>query len=486
MTTTHSLPQKIGFWSATALITGSIIGSGVFMKPSSMAAQLGSPLWLTGIWILAGFFSLLGALIYAELGAMLPETGGIYVYFRKMFGEWAAFLYGWSSFSVINTSAVAAIAFVCARYAAFFLPLPRLDPATEDSIVWHLPFIGDLYPLQDAGVKSLAILLVLLITGLNVRSVKAGDSFQLLSTTIKMMVIGALVLGIFLSGKGSFNHFTAAVAPKQGGELISGIIAALTGAFFAYDGWINITYIAGEIKQPQRNIPKSLFMGVSACVIVYVFVNQAYLYVLPVEQVAVSNLVASDAIAVALGTTGQALVAAMIVICTLGSLNGNIMATTRVTYAMGNDRMFPRWSSAIHPQYQTPGNALWLHAGWISLLILTGSFDMLADMMVFMSWLVYGLGAVGIFLLRKRLPDQPRPYRIWGHPFTTLLFIAFSVFFLTVTVYNDISNYLHNRQPVVNSLLGIVITAAGIPFYFYYRNKKRKQSYEPQAADNNG
>jgi len=473
MSTTSSLSKKIGYWSATAIIVGSIIGSGVFMKPASMAGQLGSPIWLTVVWIIAGLFSLMGALVYAELGAMMPETGGIYVYFRKMFGDFVAYLYGWAAFSVMNTTGVAAIAFVCAQYADYFLHLPRFDVSVEQSVVWHLPFIGDLHPLENFGVKSLAITIVAGLTWLNVRSVKAGSSFQLISTIVKMGVIAALVIGIFFFGNGSVENFFHAENPKQGGALLAGIIAALTGAFFAYDGWINITFIAGEIKQPQRNIPKSLFTGVIACIIVYVLVNQAYLYVLPVEKIAASSLVASDAIAVALGNTGGALVAAMIVICTLGAINGNLMATTRVTYAMGKDKVFLPWAGKEHKRFQTPGNALWLHGAWISVLIISGSFDMLADMMVFISWIAYGMGAVGIFMLRKKMPDAERPYKIWMHPFVTLLFIIFTAAFLVITVYNDVTNYLNDRQPVVNSLLGILIVVLGIPFYFYYRKKKK-------------
>jgi basic amino acid/polyamine antiporter, APA family len=472
MSTTSTLAKKIGFWSATAIIIGSIIGSGVFMKPASMAGQLGSPIWLTVVWVIAGLFSLFGALIYAELGAMLPETGGIYVYFRKMFGDFVAYLYGWSAFSVINTAAVAAIAFVCAQYADYFLHLPRFDAVTEQSLVLHLPFIGDLRPLENAGVKSLAIAIVVGLTWLNVRSVKAGSSFQLISTAVKIAVIAALVIGIFFFGNGSVQHFFQAENPKQGGALVSGIIAALTGAFFAYDGWVNITFIAGEVKQPQRNIPRSLFTGVIACIIVYLLVNQAYLYVLPVEKIASSSLVAADAMSIAVGTTGSSLVVAMIVICTLGAINGNILATTRVTYAMGKDKAFLPWAGKEHPRYQTPANALWLHSIWISILIISGSFDMLADMMVFISWIAYGMGAVGIFMLRKKMPDVARPYKIWMHPLVTILFILFTTAFLVITVYNDITNYLNDRQPVVNSLLGILIVAAGVPFYFYYRKKK--------------
>jgi APA family basic amino acid/polyamine antiporter len=424
------------------------------------------------VWVIAGIFSLFGALVYAELGAMMPETGGIYVYFRKMFGDFIAYLYGWSAFSVMNTAAVAAIAFVCAQYADYFLQLPRFDVVTEQGITWHIPFVGDLHPLENFGVKSLAIALVSGLTWLNYRSVKAGSSFQLISTIIKIAVIASLIIGIFFFGHGSVDNFFKAENPKTGGALFSGVIAALTGAFFAYDGWINITYIAGEVKQPQRNIPKSLFTGVIACIIVYVLVNQAYLYVLPVEKIAGSSLVASDAISVALGNTSGAVIAALIVICTLGAINGNVMASARVTYAMGKDKVFLPWAGKEHKKYQTPGNALWLHGAWISLLIISGSFDMLADMMVFMTWMAYGLGAVGVFMLRKKMPDAERPYKIWMHPIVTLLFIIFTAFFLSVTVYNDITNYLNHRQPVVNSLLGILITLGGIPFYFYYRKRK--------------
>lgn len=482
MPTSTTLQKKIGFWSATSIIIGSVIGAGVFMKPASMASQLGSPIWLALVWILAGLFSLFGALIYAELGAMLPETGGIYVYFRKMFGEFVAFLYGWAAFSVINTAAVASISFICATYADYFLGLPRFDAITEHAYAWHIPFIGDLYPLENFGVKMLSVILILAITGLNVLSVKAGSAFQVVSTFIKMAVIAALVFGIFFSGNGSVSHFTEALHPKQGLGLLSGIIIALTGAFYAYDGWINITFIAGEIKQPQRNIPRSLMLGVFTCIGIYLLVNQAYLYVLPVEQVAASPLVAADAINVALGKTGASIVAAMIVICTLGAINGNTMATCRITYAMGKDKVFLPWTGKTHRRFQTPGNALWLHGIWTAAFVITGSFDMLADMFVFITWIAYGAGAVGIFLLRRRMPDKPRPYQIWGYPWVPLLFIGFTAFYLITTVWSDVSNYLAHRQPVINSVLGMLITGLGIPVYFYYKWRRR---LEGRASDTN-
>lgn len=467
------LLKQIGFWAAASILIGSVIGSGVFMKPASMAAQLGSPIWLTLVWVIAGLFSLFGVLIFAELGGMLPKTGGLYVYFQHMFGESFAFLYGWSALAVINTAAVAAIAFVCAQYANYFLDLPRFDQALEQSIAWHIPFIGDLYPLENAGVKSLAIGIVILLTYLNYRSVKAGSAFQVFSTFLKIAVITALVVGIFISGNGSVNHFIEAENPAKGWNLFTGIVVAMTGAFFAYDGWINISFIAGEIKQPQKNIPKSLFVGVLISIVIYVLVNQAYLYALPVEKIASSSLVASDAIASVWSGKSGAIIAALIVICTLGAINGNVLATSRLTYAMGKDRVFFPWTGKEHKKFQTPGNALWLHAIWTSVLILTGSFDMLADMMVFMTWVMYGLGAIGLFILRKKMPQLNRPYKVWGYPWVPIIFITFCGFYLFFTVWNDISNYLANRQPIINSLLGLLLTGIGIPLYFYFKAKNK-------------
>ena len=467
------LKQTIGLWSAVSIIIGSIIGSGIFMKPATMAVQLASPIWMAVVWIIAGCFSLLGALIYSEIGAMQPETGGQYVYFRRMYGDFVAFLYGYSALSVINTASIAAISFVCAQYADYFLHLPRLASIAEHNWVWHIPLLGNLYPLENLGVKSLAIGLVLGLTFLNYISVRVGSTLQVVSTIVKIAVIAALVFGIFFSGNGSFQNFVDAPHPKHGMSLLSGIVAALTGAFMAYDGWINITFVGGEIKSPQRNIPKSLFIGVFVCIAVYILINQAYLYVLPIDKVAASPLVASDAIAVALGKTSGAIVAALIVICTFGAINGNVMSICRVTYAMSKDKLFFDIIGKEHPRYQTPGNALWLHGIWGSILIFSGSFDMLADMFTFISWIAYLIGAIGIFVLRKKMPLIERPYKVWGYPFAPLLFIAFAAFYVISTVWNDINNYITGQSPVVNSVLGMAITATGIPLYFYFKKRNR-------------
>lgn len=472
---TTSVRRMLGFWSATSIVVGSIIGSGVFMKPATMAAQTASPVWLALVWVMAGIFSLFGGLIYAEVGAMFPQTGGLYIFFQKMFGDFFAFMYGWAGFAVINTASVAAISFVCAQYADFFLHLPQFSEATEKAVIWHIPLLGNLYPLENAGVKSLAIALILGLTWLNYRSVKAGGIVQVISTLIKVGVIILLVFGIFCSGKGSLDHFVQPSShPKEGWQLIGGLVAALTGAFMAYDGWVNVTFVGGEIKDPQRNIPRSLLFGLLSCIIIYLLVNQAYLYVLPVDQMAGSSLVAADAIAIAMGETSGAVVAAMIVICTFGAINGNTMTEARVTYAMGKDHLFFSFTGKEHPKYGTPGNALWLHFAWASLLVISGSFDMLADMFTFIAWVAYIFGAIGVFVLRRKMPDHPRPYKVWGYPVVPLLFIAFAAFYVVSTIMNDVNKYNSGETPVINSLLGLAITALGVPLYLYFRRSKTK------------
>ena len=262
------------------------------------------------------------------------------------------------------------------------------------------------------------------------------------------------------------------MATPEGGWLAA-LALAMTGAFYAYDGWGNITFMAGEMKSPQRNIPRALFIGVLICIGVYVLINLAYLYVLPIDKMANSPLVASDAIAAAWGQTSAALVAAMIVICTLGAVNGNIMACSRVTFAMGKDGLFPGWAGRLHTVSQTPANALWLQGVWTSLYLITGTFDMLPDMFVFTSWVAYGMGAVALLVMRKRAPERKGLYRIWGYPWTPWIFLLFTAYYFAATIYGDISNYLAGRQAVVHSLLGLLITAMGIPIFWL--NRRRKQ-----------
>lgn len=483
-----TLNPQIGLWAAVSIVAGSVIGSGIFMKPASMAAQTGSALLLLAVWVAAGFISLIGAAINAEIGTMMPVTGGQYMFFRKIYGPFFSFIYGWSAFSVINTASVAAIAFIFAQYAGYFIELPRLPETTEQAFVLHIPLTGNFYPLQHIGTKGLAVLMVLLLTWTNTRSVKNSGRIQVLFTVLKIAAILLLAGAVFFSGKGNWQNMwkTGNGSGTMGWTMILGITAALSGAFMAFDGWNNIGFVAGEVKDPKRNIPRALFIGLGICLFLYVLANQAYLYMMPVEAMGKSTLVATDAIQPVWGVAGASVIALMVMLSALGAVNGNVLACARVTYAMGKEQNFFRFTGKTHAQHKTPANALWLHAALIVAYIFTGTFDMLADMFVFLTWIFYAFAALGIFMLRKKMPNAERPFRAWGYPALPALFILFAVFFIGLTLYTDISNYRAGKTQVVQSVLGLLIAALGIPLYFLFsRNTNKINGYENKNIQNN-
>lgn len=468
------LPRRLGFSAAFSIVVGAVIGSGIFMKPAIMAQQVGSPVWLIAVWVIAGIVSFIGGMINAEVGAMLPETGGQYVFFQRMYGDFFAFLYGWAAFIVINTAAIAAIAFVFAQYAEYFVQLPRFAPDIEKSVVLHLPGLGQLYPLENAGVKGLAILILSLLTLVNYVSVKAGGWVQVASTFLK---IGSLILlagMLFFSGKGDVSNWIHSdpALQKTGWALVMGIIAAMSGALASYDGWNNLGFMAGEIKDPQRNIPRGLFWGIAVCLILYVLTNLAYLYALPLGVMSQSTLVAADAIRTTVGWTGGGLIALLVMISTFGAVNGNLFPCARIQFAMAEEGNFFKRIGKVHPRFQTPGNSLWLQWGWTCLFVITGSFDMLTDLFVFITWLFYGFAAYGLFILRRKMKNAERPYKMWGYPVLPVIFILFAGFYFFLTLYGDIQNYRLGKTPFINSVYGLLLTALGIPLYYLLKRNK--------------
>jgi APA family basic amino acid/polyamine antiporter len=477
------LKKNIGLWSAVSIVIGSVIGAGIFMKPATMAGQLGSPVLLIVVWLVAGIVSIFGGMIYAELGAMFPETGGPYVYLEKIYGDFIAYLYGWSTMAVINTAALASIAFVCADYAGYFVHLPHFDPVREQSLKIHIPLVADIFPLQNFGVKTLAILIIVGLTGVNYRSVRSGNAIRFIATLVKILVLAVLIGGILFSGKGDTRHFftTAPQFDLKGWVLLVAFMAATTGAFSSYDGWYNVNMVAGEIKDPRRNLTKSLLIGITACMLIYVLTNLAYLYVLPIGEIAHSPLVAADATKIVFGFAGGGLVALLIIISAFGATNVNLLTNARIVFAMGENRTFFNWAGKVHPRFRTPGNAVIIMGVWSSIFVLSGSFDILADMFVFMAWVFYGLTAIGFFILRKRMPLADRPYKVKGYPFIPLLFVLFTLFYLGSTLYNDISNYYSGKAPVINSVFGLLLTAAGIPFYWYFKRQAPSRGKNEKA-----
>jgi APA family basic amino acid/polyamine antiporter len=473
------LKKNIGLWSATSIVIGSVIGSSIFMKPATMAGQLGSPVLLIIVWVVAGIISIFGAMIYAELGTMFPETGGQYVYIQKMYGDFIAFLYGWSTMAVINTAAIAMIAFVCADYAGYFFHLPHFDRVVEQSIKLHIPFVADIYPLQNFGVKMMAVGILAAFTVTNYISARSGNAIQFVATFLKILAIVLLIAGILVSGRGSAKNFVqnSAGFHLSGLAWLAAFMAATTGAFASYDGWSNVNMVAGEIKDPRKNLTKSLFIGLFTCILVYVLVNLAYLYVLPIDTMAKSSLVASDAVGKALGIAGGSLIALLIFISAFGATNINLLTNARIVFAMGQNRTFFAWAGKVHPRFRTPGNSVVVMGILSSLFVLSGSFDILADMFTFMAWVFYGLTVIGIFILRKRLPLADRPYRVRPYPLIPAIFILFTLFYIGMTLYSDISNYYNGKSPIINSVLGLLLTLAGIPLYWYF--KKDKINSEP-------
>lgn len=468
------LAPSLGLWTCVSIVVGGIIGSGIFMKPAVMATQLGSPELLLMVWVGAGVITLFGALSNAEVAAMIPETGGQFVFFKVMYGDFFAFLYGWAAFAVFNTAGNASIAYVLGTYTEYFITLPRFAPDVEQSVSFTIPLIGTIFPLQNFGVKAVTILVVIGLTFINYRSTRSGGNIQVVFTILKILAMAMIVFGLLFSGEGNWSNLyeDSLVIRPEGWAFLAALVAATSGAFWGYDGWNNITFVAGEIKDPQRNIPKSLLLGLLICICTYGLITLAYEYVLPIDKVASSQMVASDAAAVVMGAAGGGIIAFMVIVSTFGTTNGNILATARVTFAMAQDKQFFAFAGKVHPRFKTPGNALWIQGVWTSLLVVSGSFDMLTDMLIFVSWFFYGMSALGVFVLRYKMPDRERPYRVWGYPVVPGIFVVFTFSFLVTTLVTDIYLFQTGKTVLINSLLGVLLTALGVPLYWYFKSRK--------------
>ncbi len=456
------LLPALGLFTTVMLVVGGVIGSGIFRKPGVMAAQVGSPELLLGVWVLAGVLTLFGALTNAEIASMIPETGGQYVYFERMYGPFFAFLYGWAIFAIMQCGSIAAVTYVFAEYATQFVHLPEFAPAVE---VWsfHVPFVGDVSPLKEIGTKGLAAALIVLLTAINYVGVRFGGLVQNVFTVAKVAGMLLLVLGAFAlpTGGAAANLTIPSANIHLGGlALVAGIAAALQGAFWAYDGWNKLTYIAGEIKQPQRNIPLGLLWGMLIVTAIYLLMNVAYGYVLPIDQMAQSKLVAAD-VAERCFPSGGRWIAAAVMVSTFGTANATILATARLYFSMARMDYFPRRLANVHPRFHTPAASLVVQGTWSVLLLFSGTFDTLTDTLIFVSWVFYALGAYGIFVLRRKMPDAPRPYRVPGYPLVPALFVAFCAVLVAVTIY----------QSPRNAGIGLVLILSGVPLYYLWRRR---------------
>jgi len=432
-----------------------------------MSVDLGSPSLVMLAWILAGIITICGALSNAEVAGMLADSGGEYVYFKKIYNRFFAFLFGWSNFTAIRSASAASIAYVFAMSFNSLVPLPGLP----DDIA-SISIFGIFTPFDNFGVKALTIGLIIGLSYVNYIGLKFGEG---LNKSVTLIVIASIFLVIILGlsiGGGSISNFqTPSVNYVEqswwSGSFIKIMFMAMLSAFWAYEGWSSIGYIGGEIKNPNRNLPLALILGVFFVMAVYVTINFTYLYILPIDTLIESYQAKNTIAAVVvvkqfLGTAGVLFISLVILLTTFGSTNTTLLTPPRLYYAMAKENLFFKSASYIHPRYNTPSKAIGYQAVWASILVLSGSFDQLTDMLIFASFIFYGATALGVFVLRVKMPDAHRPYKAWGYPVVPALFIVFCAVLIVITIMTK------PRE----ALLGLALMMSGIPLYFYWTRNK--------------
>jgi APA family basic amino acid/polyamine antiporter len=431
-----ALPRKLGLLDATFIVIGIVIGSGIFLLPNLIARNLPSAPAIVAVWVAAGALSYFGALAYAELGAMMPATGGQYVYLREAFGPGCAFLCGWVFLLALLPGGIAFLAVTFSIYLGHFFDL---SPAMR-------------------SVASLALVAVL--AAANYIGVKEGAWIQRILTSLKiaglLLVIGA---AIFLPHA---SH--ASVVPALKPLSYAGIGFVMTQCLMAYNGWSYVSFVAGEIKNPQRNLPRALALGMLAVMALYVVANIAYFNVMTVPEIAASERVGADVALRTMGPAGATLISAVVLLSIAGAVNGCILTSARIPFAQARDGMFFSVFGKIHPRFETPAFAIVVVSLWSGVLILTGTYETLSSYTVLSAWTFYTLSVAGVWVLRRKSPDAPRPYKMWGYPVTLWAFLIVSVWFMVDAFVN---------QPGT-SLIAFGIAVAGIPFYLIWRARRAK------------
>lgn len=439
----NKLERVLGLKDLMFIVIGTVIGSGIFIVPGAVLRQTGEEIGIAMlVWFLGGVLSLLGALTYAELGAMFPEAGGIYVYLREGFGPMPAFLYGWSLFFVIGSGSVATLAVAFSSYLNQIIPLS--------------PFLG----------RIISILMILTVALINVRGVRGSATVQNWTTGIKVAAILVMSLVLISFGRNfgelGSHWFPTSFSPN----LLSGMGLAMVGVLWAYEGWHYVTFSAGETLDPQRTLVRSISVGTVALIGIYLVANVAYLAALGPSSAAHSDRIASEAVSSMLGPAAGKLIAAAILVSIFSAANGITLTATRVYYAMANDGVFFRKLAEVHPRYKTPALAVVWSSIIAVLFAATGTFEQLFTYVVFAGWIFYALAAASIFIFRKKLSTTPRPFRVPGYPAIPLLFIAASAAIVLNTLLS---------QPE-RGFVGLGIVALGTPAFYFWKRRRTKQS----------
>ncbi|MGB9695811.1 MAG: APC family permease [Ignavibacteria bacterium] len=464
------LLTRLGFFTALMIVISSMIGSGVFKKIAPMSLELGSPGLILLAWLLAGIITLFGSATNAEIAGLIAEPGGQYAYFKKMYGKPFAFLYGWSCFAVIQSASIASIAYVFAESVNSVVALPHLSGTLES-----ITILGIFKPFESSGVKGLTVLTILFLTTANYLGVVLGGNITNVFTVLKVAgILSVIMLGLafgnnnFITDSNLFSYNSSNNTGTLG--VFGAMFAAMLSAFWAYDGWNNIGYLGGEIRNPKKNIPVALYGGVATVIVVYLVVNFVYLYVMPIEEIksvaqTKNTIIAVEMMRKILGNYGSLFISLLIMVSTFGTTNGTVLASSRIYFAMARDGLFFKSAANCHPHFKTPHTSLIIQGLWASALVLTGTFDQLTDMLIFASFIFYGAGAFGVFVLRKSMKDVHRPYKIFGYPFVPGFFVLFCFLLVVITI-------VQNPR---DAGIGLALIFAGVPFAIFWRKKQRKK-----------
>jgi APA family basic amino acid/polyamine antiporter len=455
------LVRGLGPWASMAIVVGTMIGTGIFLKPAEMARDAGSVGIVFAAWVVGGVLSLFGALAYAELGAAIPEAGGEYAYLSRSFGPRTGFLFGWTHSIVARPASAASIAAGVLRFWGFLQPKVA-SPIHVFDFDYHIFGLAKHFHFVFSWAQPLAILVLFAITGINYLGVRLGGHVQVVLTAIKIAAVLLIITAAFSLHHEGGTPFHPFFAGSLGTGAFGGFLAAMAAALWAYDGWEDLNLVGSEVEKPERNFHRALVGGVAFVAGVYILFNAASFYVLPFSQVAGSQHVASDVIVKIAGVGAATWVTVAMVIAGLGSLNSSILSGARVDYAMARDGIFFKVAAGIHPKFRTPGGALIFQAILASVLALTGTFEDLTSLFIFAGWIFYGLATIGLFRLRRNEPNMPRPYRCWGYPWVPGAFVA-GALALTINLWLD--------RPVRCSI-GLLLMFAGLIFYRHWQARR--------------
>jgi APA family basic amino acid/polyamine antiporter len=451
-TTSEGLVRALGVPSATLFVVGSVIGSGIFLTTGLMATVLPSATLLLAAWTVGGLLALAGGLTYAEMGTMFPRSGGLYVFLTRAYGPMVGFLYGWTALLVVMGGGIAAVAVGFADYVAYFVPTLGLDRSLVSAAVGPVP-------VDISAGKLVAVAAILTLSVVNYRGVEAGNLANVVLTVAKVTGLAAIPLMAMAAPR---------VAPDfalPSGSPTSWLVpfgVAMIAVFWTYEGWYFLTYAAGEVREPHRTLPRALVTGCLALTAIYVVVNLAYLYALPMAQIRGVSRIGERAASAMVGGWGATLVSLTVLVSTLGANAAAMLAGPRLLFAMAEDGIFFRAAAAVHPRFHTPHVAIVALAAWSSLLALSGTYEQLFTYVAFVSLLFSAAGGTAVFVLRWTLPDHPRPYRVWGYPLVPAMLVIAALAFVVNTL----------LERPTESLAGLGLMALGLPVFWYWRRRE--------------